>query len=52
MAGDLAAAKDAYIESRKQSFLLKERDGIIQADTAVRRIERLNTSKQESNIDK
>ena len=51
MAGDLDGAKNAYTESRKQSFLLKERDGVMQADTALRRLERLSKAK-ESNTDK
>ncbi|EKM58009.1 uncharacterized protein PHACADRAFT_88704 [Phanerochaete carnosa HHB-10118-sp] len=42
MAGDLESAKSSYLESRKQSYLLKQRDGIIQADTAIRRVDRLS----------
>lgn len=40
MAGDLPSARNSYVESRKQSYLLKEREGIIQVDTAIRRLDR------------
>lgn len=40
MDGDLAKAKQLYQRSRKQSLDLKERDGVMQAETALRRIAR------------
>lgn len=38
---DLTRAKQLYQRSRKQSLDMKEREGVIQAETALRRVERL-----------
>ena len=51
MDGDFEGAKKAFVESRNQSYLLKNRDGVMEADSAVRRIDRLSKAK-ESNTDK
>jgi len=49
MAGDFVRAKQLYQRSRKQSFDLKERDGVIQAETAIRRIDRQNSKPDDDN---
>ncbi|GJE94833.1 hypothetical protein PsYK624_110080 [Phanerochaete sordida] len=46
MTGDLPSAKTSYTDSRKQSFLLKDRDGLLQAETAIRRVDRLTREKE------
>ena len=40
MDGDLSRAKQLYQRSRKQSLELKEREGVMQAETALRRVDR------------
>lgn len=42
MDGDPVTAKQLYQRSRKQSFDVKEREGVMQAETALRRINTLN----------
>ncbi|KAF7789671.1 hypothetical protein EIP86_000617 [Pleurotus ostreatoroseus] len=46
MAGDLDNARKLFLDSRRQSSQLNLREGVIQADMAVRRVDRLNRAKE------
>lgn len=42
MEGDLESARRSFMDSRRQSSKINLRDGVIQADIAVRRVDRLS----------
>ena len=46
MAGDLKTARTLFLDSRKQCSTIKMRDGVIQADIAARRVERLSKANE------